>query len=280
MPRGNPDSKQADSRYMVPVVRSTFRILIALSTTGPLSQSEVAKRTGVSRSTVFRILTTLRTLGYVIRDTDGIYHLSSRLADLSTDSTEQELLRRTALPQMLRLRQQFGETVNLGHLDVDAVRYLEVVPSEFALRLDESRGARVGLHSSALGKAILAFSQRGFAEALLQGIKLPRLTRHTIVDLDDLMIELRRVRKRGYALDKGETSLLATCIAAPILNESGIAEGAMSISGPTSRFNPKQHSPVVEGLLRAATEISNQIWHVDVIQRRSFNIRSLGLRTE
>jgi DNA-binding IclR family transcriptional regulator len=80
------------------------------------------------------------------------------------------------------LRDQFGETVNLGHMQLDKVTWLEVVPSEFALRLHERPGSGVCLHARALGKAI------------------PQ----------DFMAELKRVREPGYAFDRGETSLQAT----------------------------------------------------------------------
>ena len=82
------------------------------------------------------------------------------------------------------------------------------------------------------------------------------LTRNTITDPEEFRKELRRVRERGYAFDRGETSTLATCVGAPILDGRGNAIAGISISGPTSRFNPKKDSPVVEGLLAAAAEIS------------------------
>ena len=82
------------------------------------------------------------------------------------------------------------------------------------------------------------------------------LTRSTITEPAALREELRRVRSRGYAFDKGETSPLATCVGAPILTADGVAVAAMSISGPTSRFNPRRDAPVIESLLRAAAEIS------------------------
>jgi DNA-binding IclR family transcriptional regulator len=84
------------------------------------------------------------------------------------------------------------------------------------------------------------------------------LTPHTIIDPEEFRHELRRVRERGYAFDREETTLLATCVAAPIRDAQGRAVAAMSISGPCSRFNPRRDKRVVEGLLRAAAAISQQ----------------------
>jgi DNA-binding IclR family transcriptional regulator len=247
---------KSTEKYMVPVVRSTFRILEELSNTGALGLNEITQRTGISKSTVFRILTTLTTLGYVVRDGDRSYYVSHTMGDLVSTEAGIEAVRRAAMPHMLALRDTYGETVNLGHIHLDKVTYLEVVPSEYALRLHERPGATVCLHASALGKVILAFSDKEFAASLLGGRELQMLTRFTITDPAELMAELKRAHERGYAFDRGETSVLATCVAAPILNSAGKAIAAISISGPTSRFNPRKGSAVIESLLKAAADIS------------------------
>ena len=246
-------------KYMVPVVQSTFRILEELSRTGALGLNEVTQRTGISKSTVFRILTTLTQLGYVVRDGGRRYYVSQCMGDLVSAEAGIEAIRRASLPQMLKLRDDYGETVNLGQLEFDKVTYVEVVPSEYALRLHERPGATVCLHASALGKAILAFADEEFVTTLIRNRELPMLTRNTITDHQDFMAELRRVRERGYALDRGETTLLATCVAAPILNGSGNAIAAVSISGPSSRFNPRKNGAVIESLIQATSAISRQL---------------------
>ncbi len=249
----------AADKYMVPVVKSTFRILEELSSAGALGLNEITQRTKIPKSTVFRVLTTLRSLGYVMRGQNRDYSVSPALLDLASDQSKTEVLRRAAMPWMVRLRNESGETVNLGQLQFDKVVYVEVVPSEFALRLSERRGATVAPHASALGKAILAFSPPELVDNLLATSELAMFTRSTITEPHLLFEELRRVRDRGFAFDKGEASSLATCVGAPILAENGYAAAAMSISGPTSRFNPRRDSPIIESLLRATREISKSL---------------------
>jgi IclR family acetate operon transcriptional repressor len=244
---------------MVPVVKSTFRILEELSRGGVLGLNEITQRSGLSKSTIFRILATLTALGYVIRDDDRGYYISHAVGALVSAEAGVDALRRAAMPQMLALRDQFGETVNLGCLQVDKVVYIEVVPSEYALRLHERSGATVPLHASALGRAILAFSDEELATSLLSGRELPMLTSNTVTDPAELMAEIRRVRDRGYAFDRGEISPLATCVAVPILGSGGRAVAAISISGPTSRFNPRKDAPVVDSLRKAAAGIGKQL---------------------
>jgi IclR family transcriptional regulator, acetate operon repressor len=248
-----------NSRYLVPVVRSTFRILEELSSSGSLNLNEVTVSTGVPKSTVFRILSTLHHLGYVVRDeAKRTYAISPNLADLANDTASAEALRHAALPYMLSLRDEFGETVNLGRLHLDKVVYLEVVPSEYALRLNERPGASVWAHASAMGKCILADAPLDVVAAILDHRKLPALTPHTITDAEEFRHELRRVKERGYAFDREETTLLATCVAAPIRDAPGRAVAGMSISGPCSRFNPRRDKRAVAGLLRAVAAISQQ----------------------
>lgn len=246
-------------KYSVPVVRSTFRILEELSRTSALGLRELTDRTRIPKSTVFRILSTLHDMGYVMRDESRNYMVSFALAQLGSNEGNSTALRNAALPYMLDLRKQYGETVNLGMLNLDKVIYAEVVPSEFAVRLQETRGASVSVHASALGKAMLAFSPADLAENLIRRRKLEIITANTISDPNEFTAELKRIRAAGFAFDRGETSLEARCVAAPILDANGMAVGAISISGPSSRFSPRKDSPVIASLLQAAAEISQKL---------------------
>lgn len=253
------EKDEPKQRYLVPVVSSTFRVLEELSVAGGLTLNEVIKRTGIPKATAFRILTTLCYLGYTARDDAKRYYSGQRLASLVSETALDEGLRQVSLPYMTRLRDQYGETVNLGRRHQERVRYVEVVPSEFALRLHETPGATVPLHASSLGKAILAFSPREVAENLLRGHELEALTRHTVTDVDKLIVAFEQIQGRGYARDEGEIASLATCVAAPILDSDDHAIAAISISGPSSRFNPPDSASVIEDLVRATTEISRRL---------------------
>jgi DNA-binding IclR family transcriptional regulator len=260
----NPSAKDAEQgKYLVPVLLSTFEILNVLSRTGPLSLAELAHETGIARSTIFRILRTLHHLGYVWRE-NSRYSLSPRLGELSQTLAWAVALERCALPYMAKLRSEFDETVNLARLDSDRVLYLEVVESEQTLRLCERKGGWEHAHASALGKAILAFSPTDAVSSLLAG-RLPALTPKTITEPKAFLNELRRVRQKGYALDREESRLQAVCIGVPILDREENAIAAISISGPTSRFNPMNNKRVAERLLKTAHQISSELTQVETI---------------
>jgi IclR family acetate operon transcriptional repressor len=247
------------TRYIIPVVRSTFHIINELAQTEGLTLNEAALRTKIPKSTVFRILATLQHLGVAVRDSEQkSYRLCGMLGDLTRENASTEALRHVALPHMLKLRDAFGETVNLGELRHDKILYVEVIPSEYALRLSERPGATVWALSTALGRSILAFSPPAIAESLVRGCELPALTPFTITDPDRLLREFEKVRARGYAIEHEESAVQATCIGVPILNKKGRAIAGLSISGPTHRFRPLQDDSIAASLLSEARAIEKE----------------------
>jgi DNA-binding IclR family transcriptional regulator len=251
--------KKEEDKYLIPVVLGTFKVLSELSRSGAMNLAALSKRTGIAKSTVFRILNTLHHLGYVWRDVESRnYSLTPRLSDLSRHVDWDGALQKIATPHMVRLRAQFGETITLAKLDSDRVVYVEVLESEHALRLCERKGGWDHAHASALGKVILAFSPPGSVSHLLAS-KLPALTPRTITATAAMQEEFSRIRRRGYALDREESRLLANCIAAPILDREGFALAAISISGPSSRFNPSRNKTAASVLMEAARQISDAL---------------------
>ena len=227
-----------------------------MSRAGALTLQEAVLRTGIPKSTVFRIFSTLQHLGVLIRDeSEKSYRLGYGVPGLLTAGEDLETLRRAALPQMIRLRDRFGETVNLGKLQHDKVVYLEVVPSESALRFSERPGATVAVHASSLGRAILAFSPAAVVDGLIAGRPLAALTALTITGEPELREELGLVRRQGYSLEVEETALQAVCVGAPILGRNGEAIAALSLSGPIHRFRPQEDPQIVTALREAAAEI-------------------------
>ena len=253
------ESAPPSTRYIIPVVRNTFQIISELAQTEALTLNEAARRTGIPKSTAFRILATLLHLGVAVRDAEQkTYRLGRMLGELTRESATTETLRRIALPHMLKLRNAFGETVNLGELHHDTIVYVEVVPSEYALRLSERPGATVGALSTALGRCILAFSTPALYKSLIHSQKLPALTPFTITEPAKLIRELEKVKKQGFAIEHEESALQATCVGVPILNGEGRAIAAISISGPTHRFRPAQDETIPASLVATAQKIERE----------------------
>jgi IclR family acetate operon transcriptional repressor len=159
------------------------------------------------------------------------------------------------------LRDDFGETVNLGVLDGGSIRYVDVRESRERFRLAERIGGSDRLHSTALGKAHLAFLPPDRVRSLLKECGMPKQTEHTLTTVSALKADLQKIRSLGYALDRQESMLGAFCVAAPILDANQAPVAALSISGPATRFNETKLPAVSRSLTAAATAIQEKLGH-------------------
>ena len=133
-----------------------------------MSLNQLVREAALPKTTVFRYLRTLSTLGFIEHDADtDRYRPGLGLWRLSHSSSPYETLRQACKPQMKRLRQRFNETINLGVLSGGEVFYLDVLESERSLRMQSSVGSSDSLHSTALGKVFLAFCPAPQRDALI-----------------------------------------------------------------------------------------------------------------
>jgi DNA-binding IclR family transcriptional regulator len=216
----------------------------------------IAEQTKLNKSTAYRFLAHLEKAGYLVRDSSGAYLLGPRLVHLGSGSTYQSTIRKVSRPILETLWRQTGETVNLAVLDGREVLYLDVLESPHNFRLVSQVGMRRPLHCTALGKAVLASQSTSFRDELLATTKLEKLTPHSITRASELIDELGKIQRRGYALDDEEVELGARCVAAPILDSSGQVAAGVSVSGPIIRMSRTRTAQIAEAVKNAALEIS------------------------
>lgn len=230
-----------------PGVQSVGRaldILEALSGEQALGVVELAGQVGLAQGTAHRLLSTLAARGYVRQDADRRYHLglaAGRLADRS-----QRELTAVALPHLRALVERVGETANLAVLDGTSMAYVAQSPSPHTLRIFAEVGRRVPIHSTAVGKAVLASLQGPQAAGLIDGFTWQARTPHTLVSADALLAELATVRDQGFAIDEQEQEIGVRCVAVALPTTQ--VRAAISVSGPAERFT-------VETARAAATEV-------------------------
>src|SRR5215469_1344664 len=216
----------------------------------------IAEQTKLNKSTAYRFLAHLERAGYLVRDNTGAYLLGPRLVHLGSGSTYQYTIRKVSRPILEALWRETGETVNLAVLDGREVLYLDVIESPHNFRLVSQVGMRRPLHCTALGKAVLACQSANFRDELLATTKFETLTHHSITRSSELIAELGRIQRRGYALDDEEVELGARCVAAPVLDASGQVAAGVSVSGPTIRMARTRTAQIAEAVRKAALEIS------------------------
>ncbi len=251
-------AKPSRDPYIVQPVFKALKVLTCLAEAGrELRLSEIVLLVKLPKSTVYKYLQTLCAARYVMHDPQGdAYWLGSQAWSLGRTVDPSLRVREIAQPLMNELRDQFGETVNLGVLHGHDVVYLEMAQSRQTIRMQASIGAHDPAYCTALGKAILAFLNESH---WLQHVppQLPARTPKTITTHTQMLEELKLTRERGYALDRGENEEGALCIGAPIRDQDGKVIAALSISAPAYRID-REHERT---LARLVVEFANKVSH-------------------
>jgi IclR family acetate operon transcriptional repressor len=228
----------AGSKYDVGVLLKALDVLEALTWRGELGLTELSHTTKANKASVFRILATLEGRGFVAKDPHTRkYSAGHRLVALATSVVEGVDLVRSARPTLAELRDEFGETVNLGVLADGVVQYLDILEGSHGLRMAPRPGTRDHLHATGLGKALLSRLDPPQARGMLEATIRPRLTANTVTSVDAVMTELAATRERGFSIDDEENEIGARCVAAAILDRDGAPLAAISVSGPAARMD-------------------------------------------
>jgi DNA-binding IclR family transcriptional regulator len=218
-------------KYSIEAVEKALDVLEAFSGSEELSLSETCRRVGMSKSRTFRLLRTLLERGYLERGSDDArYRLGAKLFERVSGVGRD--LRQLALPYMRRLHEQFNETVNLGILRGDDVLYIDILETSRPFRMMATVGCCMPAVSTAMGKAMIAH-RRGETDAGPGRIANPGGGASQIPARER---ELSRVRQRGYAIDDEDNEPGVVCIGAAVLDASGRAVAAISVSGPPYRI--------------------------------------------
>lgn len=236
----------------VGAVETNFKIIHALEGRGPTRLVDVVNDLNIPKSTIYVHLQTLRDLGYV-KKSGSRYQLTLRFLRVGAAQRGQGLFIH-AKGEVHRLATELDEVVNLMVEEEGKGVYVYSVGGEKAVDIDTSVGRYVHLHSTALGKAILAFMDKDHVDRILDEHGLPARTRHTITNRDALFNELEAIRDRGIAYDEEENLIGIRCLAAPIVCESEVL-GAMSVSGPKNRMGDPETEERVKKRLGDVTNI-------------------------
>ena len=234
------------------------QVLDALAEGGELGTTDVAKRTGISASTVSRQLGTLVRLGLVEHvPASGRYRLGIRVLRLANAVLGRLNVRDVARPRLEALVAEVGETATLSIPgDNDAIT-VDFVPSKHYLQGVTQLGRPSVGHASSAGKVMLAFG-----DVPLPRGKLASYAPRTITDPVALAAEIERVRERGWAEAVDEREVGLSAIAAPVWGASGELAAVVALQGPTSRFDEATMHAALPRLLECVRAISVALgWH-------------------
>jgi len=246
------------SKKTLQSVQKALDILETLATQNKgFNLTQLAKKLDLANSTTHRVLDTLRRQGYVEQNPESQkYSLSIKILQLSSMLLGQMDVREKALPILEEVAKKTGESVRLAILSDSEVVYIECVESSQTLQVRGFIGKKVFIHTSAVGKVLLAYLPEERIDRIINNRGLPRCTKYTITDPHKLKEHLRKVRQQGFAIDNEEGTIGSRCISAPIFNYSGKIIAAVSIAGPSLRITPEHFDRLVRIVKEASREIS------------------------
>ena len=235
-----------------------FRALEAVvAASEACSLDDVARATGLSKPTAFRILTQLESTGMLVREPgDRRYGVGHRLAALALAVMQNGALRAERHAILQRLVEKIGETCNVAMLDGRQMMYLDRVETLWPLRLHLAPGSRVPLHCTSGGKLFLSQVPRSRWEKLIGPGPFEKHTPHTIVNAVDLDRELARIRAQGWSADREELLAGIICLSVPVTDRAGGLIASLALQAPIARMTHLQSLEHLPALRAAGTALA------------------------
>ncbi len=246
--------------YAAPAVDRLFDIVEFLSRQQrPYGVNELARQLGVPTNSVFRIMARMIDRGYAAQDesTKG-YLLTDRLFALGQLGKDRDSFKAIARKHLEHLCSLTMETVSIQVPADSRMEVFDVVLPQSDFYLQITPGAKVYYHPNAFGKAVLAFKSDEEIRRLLPD-ELPRMTSHTITNIDDLLEDIAKVRQTGIAYDREEYNDGVYCIGAAVLDADGAAVAGLGITGMKVRFDKYKVKLFIQLVLQAAQRISHDL---------------------
>ena len=253
---------ESNRKDLVQSVIRTSMIIEILSARGELGISEMSASLGLEKSTVSRLVRTLKHLGYLRQNpSNHKYAVSFKLLELGISELERLDIIKTARPFMEDLAGKTRETVSLGVLSGPYALYLDSIESPEPIKADQGIGQKVPLHASAIGKVLLAFQKEEKIHMILRDVPFIRLTENTLEGPESLMKELAVIKLQGYAHDNEESLRGLQCFAAPVMDFRKEAVAALSLAFPKYRYKneEKRITELLSMLGEASRKLSIQL---------------------
>lgn len=242
---------------MIGAVDNVLRLLALFNENPKIRVNEASRAMGLSRSTVHRMLTTLSYHQFVEQDEfSRAYQPGPALIDIGLAVLQNIEIRVVARNALLRLRDETGETTHLGLQRGTEVVFIDSVESQQTVRTGSRIGWTLPSHATAAGKAMLAELDDAELDKLYPDENLDAATSATVRTKTVLREQLQDVRRRGYAVNDGESEPDVGAVGAVICDRDGRVRGAISVTAPRARTNPEWERAVGEAAVRTATQLA------------------------
>jgi len=247
-------ANEAPSGRRIQAVQISCNILEALQEMDGAGVSELANHLGRSKATVHSHLATLLDNEFIVKH-DETYEIGLRFVDMGKYARNQIDIYEIAKAEVDRLAEETGEVAQFMVEEHGRGVYLHKARGNNAIQTASYTGNRKDLHCTALGKAILSQLSTERVDEIIDRHGLPQRTENTVSSREELFESLETIRERGFAFDDEEILQGLRCIAAPTQHPTGDIYGAISISGPTSRFKGDRFHEELPEIVQGAANV-------------------------
>lgn len=244
-----------NSPNTVKSVHVALRIIEIFKEEGGMGVTELASHLNLPKSTTHRYLKTLTTNEYLVQE-GTTYHIGLRFLEIGEFSRTRRKGFEMVKPKVEKIAQETGEKAQFMVDEHGKAVYVYQETGDQAVKLDWGVGARIQLHSTAAGKAIMAQWPEERVGEYVDKQGFSALTSHTITNREELLDELEKTRERGYGLNEQEHIKGFVAVAVPIFDSSDTVLGALSVGGPVNRMRGERLKEEVIALLLG---ISNEL---------------------
>lgn len=252
-------------------VQKTFALLEQFTTQkSEWGVTELAKEVGSNKSTVFRFLAQMQSIGILDKDEHTEkYRLGLKLFELGNRVKLRTAFVEKTHPELVTVANNITETVHLGVLKNHQVFHIDKVESPQGLKISSRIGSYSPAYATGLGKVLLAYlPEKNQAETIAHIFKkMPKttFTQNTITQKAKLKAELAKIKSIGYAIDREEYEVGLICVAIPVFNQNEQVVASLSASGPANRFKEAEVKNYVATLQKGANAIQEKIGNFKLI---------------
>jgi DNA-binding IclR family transcriptional regulator len=260
MPHKNPSpAPRLNSQTHVPNLDRALTILEYMAQGQTSGVSEIAEELTIPKNTVFRILNTLSERGYLEKDpTTKRYKMGTKMLSLGYSAVHEAHLVEKSMDVLRQIRDETNETTLVGILDNTQGVVLEVIPSSNRVKVVVGVGERFPLHTSAPGKAMLAYLPEAQLDETLEKMTLTRFNERTITTRQGMRAEIDKIRRIGYATDIAEEIEALHCISAVVVDRNTRTVGAIWITGPSFRMPLENFEQLATIIIAGARRVSQR----------------------
>ncbi len=215
-----------------------FDILELLDKRRELGITEISEELKMDKSTVHRLISTLKDKDYVVQNpSNNKYANSFKLFEMGNNAIERLGLRRLAQPYLEQIARITNETVNIAVMYDTNIIYIDKIESPATIKVDLSIGKKLPVYCTGLGKVMLAYMPEDKVLKILENMDFIKYTDKTVANIQGLFKQFIEIKEKGYCIDDEEYVEGLKCVAAPIFNYYGEVIAAISIAIPKYRYN-------------------------------------------